>query len=147
MRVFYYKEVTKRCLESLELKGGDGGACKVLGWLLRDVMVMQGRYPDWYKGKKANKQGRMAANVSSGFDDHFSADTPFDMGYENEIGGGVDQRLVAAVCQEMMKMFKGKGGDNSVSRDHASTSHACILSCCTASFALFCHPHMNIKED
>ncbi|GJX20171.1 pyridoxal 5'-phosphate synthase-like subunit PDX1.2 [Tanacetum coccineum] len=26
------------------------------------------RYPDWYKGKKAKKQGRMAANVNSGFD-------------------------------------------------------------------------------
>ncbi|GJX44649.1 hypothetical protein Tco_0261325 [Tanacetum coccineum] len=35
--------VTRRCLEALELKGGDGGACKVLGWLLGDVMVMQGR--------------------------------------------------------------------------------------------------------
>ncbi|GKD29967.1 hypothetical protein Tco_1240745 [Tanacetum coccineum] len=42
MRVFSYKEVTRRCLEDLELKGGDGGACKVLGWLLGDVMVMQG---------------------------------------------------------------------------------------------------------
>ncbi|GJU70839.1 sulfotransferase 16 [Tanacetum coccineum] len=109
------------------------------------------RYPDWYKGKKAKKQGRIAANVSLGFDDHFSADTPFDMGYENEIGinlgGGVDQRLVAAVCQEMMKMFKGKWGNNGISRDHASTSYAGILSCYTASFALLCHPYMNIKED
>ncbi|GJS84807.1 hypothetical protein Tco_0751348 [Tanacetum coccineum] len=25
------KEVTRRCLEALELKGGDGGACKLLG--------------------------------------------------------------------------------------------------------------------
>ncbi|GJR48344.1 retrovirus-related pol polyprotein from transposon TNT 1-94 [Tanacetum coccineum] len=103
------------------------------------------------QGKKAKKQGRIATNVSSRFDDHFSADTPFDMGYENEIGttsgGGVDQRLVAAVCQEMMKMFKGKGGDNGISRYHASTLHAGILSCCTASFALFCHPRMNIKEN
>ncbi|GKC32985.1 hypothetical protein Tco_1040279 [Tanacetum coccineum] len=31
MRVFGYKEVTRRCLEALELKGGDGGACKLLG--------------------------------------------------------------------------------------------------------------------
>ncbi|GJY49404.1 retrovirus-related pol polyprotein from transposon TNT 1-94 [Tanacetum coccineum] len=46
-----------------------------------------------------------------------------------------------------MKMFKGKGGDNGISRDHASTSHVGILSYCTTSFALFCHPHMNIKED
>ncbi|GJW41743.1 hypothetical protein Tco_0067588 [Tanacetum coccineum] len=30
MRVFGYKEVTMRYLEALELKGGDGGACKVL---------------------------------------------------------------------------------------------------------------------
>ncbi|GJV19389.1 hypothetical protein Tco_1368409 [Tanacetum coccineum] len=35
--------VTRRCLEALELKGGDGGACKVLVWLLGDVMEMQGR--------------------------------------------------------------------------------------------------------
>ncbi|GKB56236.1 hypothetical protein Tco_0912422 [Tanacetum coccineum] len=30
-RVFGYKRVTKMCLEALELKGGDGGACKLLG--------------------------------------------------------------------------------------------------------------------
>ncbi|GJT39524.1 retrovirus-related pol polyprotein from transposon TNT 1-94 [Tanacetum coccineum] len=45
MRVFCYKEVTRRCLEDLELKGGDGGACNVLGWLLGDVMMMQGSIP------------------------------------------------------------------------------------------------------
>nr|GEY19859.1 hypothetical protein [Tanacetum cinerariifolium] len=37
-RVSGTKVVTKRYLEALELKGGDGGACKVLGWLLGDVM-------------------------------------------------------------------------------------------------------------
>ncbi|GJS38000.1 hypothetical protein Tco_0536382 [Tanacetum coccineum] len=49
----------------------------------------------------------------------------FDLGSENEIGmgqnGNMDQRLVVAVFSEMMKMFKGK-----------------------VSFALFCHPHMNV---
>ncbi|GKE53006.1 hypothetical protein Tco_1488162, partial [Tanacetum coccineum] len=34
------KEVT---MQYLVLKSGDGGACKVLGWLIGDVMVMQGR--------------------------------------------------------------------------------------------------------
>ncbi|GKE18973.1 hypothetical protein Tco_1426550, partial [Tanacetum coccineum] len=33
-----YKEVTKGLLEALELKGGDGGACKLLGRLLSDVI-------------------------------------------------------------------------------------------------------------
>ncbi|GJX03980.1 hypothetical protein Tco_0189896 [Tanacetum coccineum] len=33
-----YKEVTRRCLEALELKGGDGGSCKLLRWLLGDVI-------------------------------------------------------------------------------------------------------------
>nr|GEV22365.1 hypothetical protein [Tanacetum cinerariifolium] len=42
-RVFGCIRVTKGSLEALELKGGDGGACKVLGWLLGDVMVMQER--------------------------------------------------------------------------------------------------------
>ncbi|GJV81032.1 myosin-9-like protein isoform X1 [Tanacetum coccineum] len=37
-RVFMYKEVTRRHLEALELKGGDGGACKLLGRLLGDVI-------------------------------------------------------------------------------------------------------------
>ncbi|GJS53519.1 putative reverse transcriptase domain-containing protein [Tanacetum coccineum] len=36
------EEVTRRCLEALELKDSDEDACKVLGWLLGDVMVMQG---------------------------------------------------------------------------------------------------------
>ena len=107
-------------------------------------------YPDWYKGKKVKKQTRMAANVT-GFDEFCGNETPFDLSCENEIGlnqgGGVDQKLVAAVCQEMMKMFKGKGTDSGVPRDYATTSHAGIFSCCTISFALFCHPNMNIKED
>ncbi|GKF34599.1 hypothetical protein Tco_0107799 [Tanacetum coccineum] len=33
-----YKEVTKRLVEALVLKGGDGGACKLLGRLLGDVI-------------------------------------------------------------------------------------------------------------
>ncbi|GKA75458.1 retrovirus-related pol polyprotein from transposon RE1, partial [Tanacetum coccineum] len=58
----------------------------------------------WYKGKKAKKQGRIAAHVNSGFDEYFSGESPFDLGNENEVGinqnGGYDQKLVAAVCQE-----------------------------------------------
>nr|GEZ61604.1 hypothetical protein [Tanacetum cinerariifolium]GEZ62660.1 hypothetical protein [Tanacetum cinerariifolium] len=61
-------------------------------------------YPDWYKGKKAKKQRRMAVNVIAGIDDHFNGDTRFDLNTENEIGmiqgGGFNQKLVAAVCQE-----------------------------------------------
>ncbi|GKC80235.1 hypothetical protein Tco_1131009, partial [Tanacetum coccineum] len=34
-------------------------------------------YPDWYKGKKNKKGGKLAANVV------FGPETPFDMGYEN----------------------------------------------------------------
>ncbi|GKB71281.1 pyridoxal 5'-phosphate synthase-like subunit PDX1.2 [Tanacetum coccineum] len=62
------------------------------------------RHPDWYKGKNGKKQGRMAANVITGFDDHFGSDTPFDLGSENEIGmhqgGGFDQKLVVVVSKE-----------------------------------------------
>ncbi|GKF20153.1 hypothetical protein Tco_0068791, partial [Tanacetum coccineum] len=35
---FGYKEVTKGPLEASELKGGDGGDCKLLGRLLGDVI-------------------------------------------------------------------------------------------------------------
>ncbi|GJW63602.1 copia protein [Tanacetum coccineum] len=106
-------------------------------------------YPNWYKGKKAKKNNRLAAHVNSGFDEHFSGETPFDMGYENEVGlgqnGHVDQKLVAAVCQEMMKMFRGRA--SSKEKRGASSSHAGILSCFTASFALFCHPDMDLLLD
>ncbi|GKC78010.1 hypothetical protein Tco_1128784, partial [Tanacetum coccineum] len=35
---FGYKVMTKGCLEALVLKGGDEGACKLLGRLLGDVI-------------------------------------------------------------------------------------------------------------
>ena len=51
----------------------------------------------------------------------------------------------------MMRMFKGKGvaKENGASmRNYASTSaHAGILSCMTVTFALFCHPYMDITLD
>nr|GEV47984.1 sulfotransferase 16 [Tanacetum cinerariifolium] len=106
---------------------------------------------DWLSRlvEKAKKSGRLAAHVNYGFEEHFHGDTPFDLGIENEVAygqnGGVDQKLVVAVCQEMMKIFKGE----SVMEDktYASTSQAGIMSLFTASFALFCHPSMNIKKD
>ncbi|GJT74230.1 hypothetical protein Tco_1040955 [Tanacetum coccineum] len=114
-----------------------------------DQCIEKIRYLDWYKGKKAKKSTRIASHVNSRFDEHFHCDTPFDMGSENEVGfgqnGGVDQKLVAAVCQEMMKMFKGKGIIED--KNYAGTSHADIMCLFTASFALFCHPNMNIKQD
>ncbi|GKD42232.1 hypothetical protein Tco_1266877 [Tanacetum coccineum] len=72
-------------------------------------------YPDWYKGKKNKKGGKLAANVV------FGPETPFDMGSENELQGeqsnpGLDLKLVAAVYQEVMKIMKGKS--------FASTSRA-----------------------
>nr|GEU59372.1 retrovirus-related Pol polyprotein from transposon TNT 1-94 [Tanacetum cinerariifolium] len=36
--------------------------------------------------EKAKKTGRIAAQVNSGFDEHFNRDSPFDIGYENEVG-------------------------------------------------------------
>nr|GEW32042.1 hypothetical protein [Tanacetum cinerariifolium] len=68
----------------------------------------------------------MAAHVNFGFDEHLHGDTPFDMGSENDVGfgqnGGVDQKLVVAVCQEMIKIFKGKGIMEE--KNYAGTSHA-----------------------
>ncbi|GJY29825.1 hypothetical protein Tco_0405592 [Tanacetum coccineum] len=37
-RVFVHKEVTRRHLEALVLKGGDEGACKLLGRLIGDII-------------------------------------------------------------------------------------------------------------
>nr|GFA25326.1 hypothetical protein [Tanacetum cinerariifolium] len=64
-----------------------------------------------YKGKKGKKGTRMAAQGT--LDEHMIGDTPFDMGFENGIAMGqngmFDQKLVAFVCSEVMKMFKNKG--------------------------------------
>ncbi|GJX94423.1 diaminopimelate epimerase, chloroplastic [Tanacetum coccineum] len=108
------------------------------------ILAMIG-YPDWYKGKKAKKNARIAAHVNSGFEEMINGDTPFDLSSENDIGmgqnGSVDQRLVAAVCSEMMKMFKGKGivDDNNVTmRNYASTfAHAGASDHMTLHFNLF----------
>nr|GFB04381.1 hypothetical protein [Tanacetum cinerariifolium] len=65
----------------------------------------------------------MASQVVSNFSTYMTKETPFDFESENEVHNGkvyLDQRMVAAVCQEMMKMFKGKGIDQS---NDASTSH------------------------
>ncbi|GJR36640.1 NSP-interacting kinase 1-like protein [Tanacetum coccineum] len=68
-------------------------------------------YPDWYKGKKGKKQGRMAANVTTGFDDHFSSDNPFDLCNENDIGmhqgGGFDQKFIDPSTNQVVAVGKG----------------------------------------
>ncbi|GJS73702.1 retrovirus-related pol polyprotein from transposon TNT 1-94 [Tanacetum coccineum] len=81
-------------------------------------------YPDWYKGKKNKKNGKFVANVMD-----FGQETPFDMKFENELQRdqsfpGVDQKLVAAVCQEVMKMFQGKHGGQDANGASTSMHHA-----------------------
>nr|GEZ19608.1 hypothetical protein [Tanacetum cinerariifolium] len=74
-----------------------------------------------------------------------SGDTPFDLSFENDIGmgqnGSVVQRLVAAVCLEIMKMFKGKrivDDNNGTMRNYASTfAHAGASDHMTPHFSLF----------
>lgn len=88
----------------------------------------------------------MAAQVNADFE---QTDTPFDFEYENDIVGEqkteFDQKLVAAVCQEMMKMFKNKGGETSygagVPKHHAGSPFY------TALHALSCHVALDLKED
>nr|GEZ32418.1 retrovirus-related Pol polyprotein from transposon TNT 1-94 [Tanacetum cinerariifolium] len=53
------------------------------GYLFEQCFERLG-YPNWYKGKKAKKNNRLATHVNSGFDEHFSGETSFDIGYENE---------------------------------------------------------------
>ncbi|GJY68944.1 hypothetical protein Tco_0471926 [Tanacetum coccineum] len=73
----------------------------------------------------------LAAQVNFGFDEHFNGESPFDMGYENEVGfnqsRNVDQKLVAAVYQIMMKLLKGKGIMEDKGSASSSHAHACIL--------------------
>ncbi|GJU21465.1 retrovirus-related pol polyprotein from transposon TNT 1-94 [Tanacetum coccineum] len=133
----------KKCWDELENLNGiptcDCGkmrecTCNVLEkFMLRDtnskliqfLMKLNDGYES-VRSKKAKKTGRIAAQVNSGFDEHFNGDSPFDMGYENEVGmnqgGTVDSKLVEDVCQEMMKLFKGKGIIED--KGSESTSHA-----------------------
>ncbi|XP_039121731.1 uncharacterized protein LOC120258408 [Dioscorea cayenensis subsp. rotundata] len=63
-------------------------------------------YPDWYKGRKKKNMGtRVAAHVEV----EDQGDTPLNFGVAEGSGkAGVDQHLVTAVCEQMMKIFKGK---------------------------------------
>nr|GEU39674.1 retrovirus-related Pol polyprotein from transposon TNT 1-94 [Tanacetum cinerariifolium] len=68
------------------------------------------------KGKKNKKGNMMASQVVSDFSSYMAKETPFDFEYENGVQNekiDLDQRMVAAVCQEVMKMFKGKDSDQS----------------------------------
>ncbi|GKE40869.1 hypothetical protein Tco_1464274 [Tanacetum coccineum] len=82
-------------------------------------------------------------------------DTPFDMGFKNDIGMGhnriFDQKLVAAICSEVMKMFKGKGvtdGSTANANQASSSMHyAVIFSYFTFAFALLCYHGMDVILD
>ena len=87
------------------------------------------------------KKGKIVAQVSSELDQFLHRDTPFQMGYENEVVGermDLDQKLVNAVCQEMMKMFKGKGIDCN-SNELALPSLMQVYSFMENIFTLVCH--------
>ncbi|GJT91593.1 retrovirus-related pol polyprotein from transposon TNT 1-94 [Tanacetum coccineum] len=58
---------------------------------------------------------------------YMTKETPFDFEYENGVNNGkidLDQRMVTTICQEMMKMFKGKAidqsNDTSTSKPHVA---------------------------
>ncbi|GJV15215.1 retrovirus-related pol polyprotein from transposon TNT 1-94 [Tanacetum coccineum] len=80
------------------------------------------KYNRWSRNDGKNDGKRFCTGCNQ---EGHTVDQCFEkIGYPNwykrtSSGRGVDQRLVAVVCQKMMKMFKGKRGDNSVSRDHA----------------------------
>ena len=114
--------------------------CKQDGHLFEQCFERLG-YPDWYKGKKNKKGGRMVAQVNADFESYMQHDTPFDFVGENDMHGGkgeLDQRMVAAVCQEMMRMFKGKNVDPgniaSTSNAHAGTYFYGCKPCLQVSF-------------
>ena len=52
----------------------------------------------------------MAAQISINLSEFVQRDSPFDLNYDNEVHhenkAELDQKLVAAVCTEMMKMLK-----------------------------------------
>ncbi|GJX73057.1 leucine-rich repeat receptor-like serine/threonine/tyrosine-protein kinase SOBIR1 [Tanacetum coccineum] len=108
-----YKQVTNHAFEPTaffaSMNNKRGNSCK------RDGKNVRNDYRHDVKRtwKKAKKSIKLAAH-SSGFDEHFYADTPFDMGTKNEVAygqnGGVDQKLVVVICQEMMKIFQRKSG-------------------------------------
>ncbi|GJZ61198.1 hypothetical protein Tco_0617335 [Tanacetum coccineum] len=104
------------------------GFCNQEGHLTEQCFEKIG-YPDCYKGKKGKKQCvKLATQVSSDFDQYLLRDTPFQVDYENEVIGAkvdLDQKLVNAVCQEMIKLIKGKGID--VNEASSSKPHAGIL--------------------
>nr|GEZ45648.1 hypothetical protein CTI12_AA233370 [Tanacetum cinerariifolium] len=100
------------------------------------------------KGRNLKETELMGRDIELGFDEHFTKESPFDIGAKNEVAmnlnGSYDHKLVTIVCQEFMRMFKGK---DITSEGNAGPSYAGIWSCSTASLALFNHPNMKIRLD
>lgn len=73
-------------------------------------------YLDLYKGKKGKRGRRMVAQATAGLKDAEGHESPFDFDCDDEVymnkKSRMDQKMVVAVYQEVMKMFKGKGGYN-----------------------------------
>nr|GEX60030.1 retrovirus-related Pol polyprotein from transposon TNT 1-94 [Tanacetum cinerariifolium] len=126
--------------------------CNQEGDLVKQCFERIG-YPDWYKGKKGKKDTRMATQIT--LDEHVIEDIPFDIGFENGITMGqnvmFDQKLVAVVCSEVMKMFKNKwvaeGGTVNANQESSSMHYAGIFSYFTFDFALLCYPGMDVILD
>ncbi|XP_071708952.1 uncharacterized protein [Rutidosis leptorrhynchoides] len=99
-------------------------------------------YPDWYKGKRNKKKPQRVAAQVHGLENYMVNETPFYLACENEVHTenkmAVDQRLVAAVCQEMIKMLQNKD-------TNATTNHAGI-SFCTYAYAMSCLEKSNHKS-
>ncbi|VFQ58426.1 unnamed protein product [Cuscuta campestris] len=86
--------------------------CKSEGHLYEQCFERIG-YPDWYKGKKNKKFGntKLATHVNlSERMEESSLESPFELNGNQNHKQQIDQELVSVICQEVMRMFKGKTG-------------------------------------
>lgn len=78
--------------------------CKLNGHSVEECFEIVG-YPDWYHGKrKHNGAPKLASHVTS---EENQQGTPLDEGGSSH-HGWFDPKFMQAMCQEMMRMFKGK---------------------------------------
>ncbi|KAL8153060.1 LOW QUALITY PROTEIN: hypothetical protein V2J09_010820 [Rumex salicifolius] len=142
-KAYYLRKISTKALESSAFMAGSQGGSGPQGPRVdgkrrsggeekhRHVCNMSGHsaeacfevigYPNWYKGKKNKKGGKMDANVMQ---DQAVSDTPLGMeeNAQSNKQGSLDPsslEFVKTMYHEMMQMFKGKGVDPSSSVNFA----------------------------
>lgn len=113
--------------------------CKAKGHSIDQCFSLKGSYPDWYinlKSKGGGGPSKLAAHVSGVSSGVHVEDHPLAGGsdYSHSSASKPDPQMLNAVCQELMKMLKGKDVQSSSSTSLIPNNNVCT--CCVSCYCM-----------